>query len=823
MIDKAKVMKEAQKLLAKGQVDKAIVEWQKISDAYPDGNTFNYIGDLYIKKGDRDAAITEFHKAAKIYMDEGFSLKALAIHKKVLNINPRDPGALIALGELNEEKNIATDAIKYYLAAADVLLKENRKDELLKVYDRILNLAPKNIKLRVKVAEMFSKEGFVPEAAREYSSIGELYLERDDLAGAREYFTKSFEILPSNADVLMKLSTLAEREGKHEQAAEYLQTAVERTGETPEINLRRASLLSMTGKVDEAIKVIDRVIEADSGNVMARKQLADLHQKAGDIAAAWGEYQLVIDALINNDQLDEAVQILTTFRDFEPVGNRRKLVSLYKMQADEEGAYKELLGLSEVLLEKEKINEAGAALKEALDIKPGGAEARERLSSIEILMTEPDEAPEPEPVAAPPKPAAVVEPVAEPEPGPVAEPAPTAGEKTLDEALNEADVFFKYGLYNDAKELLEGLKVKNPGSTELHEKLKKLYIETNETELIVTECIVLNALYKSAGDTARAEAAMAEALKVNPSDARLAGKGPGGAAPAAEAPKKKATLKDYADELSEADFYIQQGFFSEAAEIYRKLLEAFPNHPDLSNKLRDMENRLASATPAAPIPAAAPAAAPVAPPVAAAPPPSPFMGEEAESDGLFDIGSIFENEAEAASVASELDDDVLGIFNEFKKGLAQEIEAEDAATHYDLGIAYKEMGIVDDAIKEFHVASRDPNYFVQAMSMIGLMYMHKGDFRNAAEGFGAALMKVPPGDDMVWSLKYELAVAYERYGSLAEALQLYRDVSSWNSNFRDVASKLAALGSAGADDGPPPPPTPEPMKAKDKKSRVSYI
>ena len=157
MIDKAKVMKEAQKLVAKGQIDKAIDEWQKISEAYPDGNTYNTIGDLNIRSGNKDAAITEYHKAAKFYHDGGFSLKALAIHKKVLNINPKDPTALIALGQLNEEKNIITDAIKYYLAAADVLSKENRKDDLIAVFDKILSLAPDNIKLRIQHLQLFGK------------------------------------------------------------------------------------------------------------------------------------------------------------------------------------------------------------------------------------------------------------------------------------------------------------------------------------------------------------------------------------------------------------------------------------------------------------------------------------------------------------------------------------------------------------------------------------------------------------------------------------------------------------------------------------------
>ena len=168
MADKTTLIKEAQKYLAKGQIDKAIGEWEKLVSEYPDGNNFNFIGDLYLKKGDKKSAIESYQKAANIFRQEGFSLKALALFKKVLNIAPTDAAALYALGELSEEKALITDAIKYYLAAADSLSKEGRKDELFDVYEKILSLSPSNMPLRIKVAEILFKEGLKSGAAKEY-------------------------------------------------------------------------------------------------------------------------------------------------------------------------------------------------------------------------------------------------------------------------------------------------------------------------------------------------------------------------------------------------------------------------------------------------------------------------------------------------------------------------------------------------------------------------------------------------------------------------------------------------------------------------------
>ena len=129
MADKASIIKEAQKYIARGQVDKAIAEWEKLAKEYPDGNTYNMIGDLYLKKGGRSEATESFHKAADFFRKEGFSLKAVALYKKILNINPADADALLALGELNEKKGLTTDAIKFYLAAADSLLSHPARRE----------------------------------------------------------------------------------------------------------------------------------------------------------------------------------------------------------------------------------------------------------------------------------------------------------------------------------------------------------------------------------------------------------------------------------------------------------------------------------------------------------------------------------------------------------------------------------------------------------------------------------------------------------------------------------------------------------------------
>ena len=201
MADKAKLFKDAQKFISKGQVDKAIQLWEEYVQHSPDGNIYNTIGDLYYRSGKKEKAIEFFHKAADFFHREGFLTKAQALYKKILNYNPSDPRALHNIGRMNEEKGLVTDAIKYYLAAADAYAKARERDPLKSVASRIVELAPTNLSLRVKLAQYLQKEGFIEDAATEYLNIGRYCEESGDIDQAREFYELALELFPRLRDI----------------------------------------------------------------------------------------------------------------------------------------------------------------------------------------------------------------------------------------------------------------------------------------------------------------------------------------------------------------------------------------------------------------------------------------------------------------------------------------------------------------------------------------------------------------------------------------------------------------------------------------------
>jgi tetratricopeptide (TPR) repeat protein len=779
MADKASILKEVQKYLAKGQLDKAIAEWEKLLQFAPDANVYNTIGDLCLKKGDKPRAIDQFHRAADIFRKEGFSLKALAIYKKILNVDPSEARSLFALGELNEEKNIVTDAIKYYLAAGDLFLKANRKEDAVKTYQKILALAPNNLQLKLKIAELFSKEGFVDETSDEYVDIARLHEQGGDRESAGKYLQRALEIKPANRKALIGMAAFHENRGDFERALECVRSAIMRTGKSADLVLQAARLSLAAGKLTDAKEFAGAVLQSDQGSLDARLVLAEALMKEGQAEAAWLEYAPATDELVFRGRGEEAVEILHAFKETEPVEARKKLISFHIQQKDNPQALRELSELAGLYEEKAMRQEALACYREALSISPGDEAIKGKIAELETIG-EPEEE----------------------------KPAP-AEEKSVEEALAEADGFIGYGLFDEAKGVLEALKLRAPADTGVHLKLKSVYIDTGDVEQAVTECIILAELYRRAGDEKKREAVIKEAFAINPDDPRLAERFgdqyPVAGKPPAEAPSRPsaefASGGEYDEELAEAAFYVDQGLYDEAGKIYGKFLAAFPGDESIRAKMAEIE-ALRETSRAGPQAEAVPA-----------------------GDAPEDLPGLSVEEVMGSVEAQEpaMDGDVLDIFNEFKKGLERELEEEDTETHYNLGIAYKEMGLLDDAIREFQTAKQDPKFFIHSATLLGVCYTEKGLYPLAVEALQSALMKVGGKDDAYWSLRFDLAGAYEKMGSLKEAFEIYTEIYGRDSKYRNVAEKVNALQPLVKPSREQKAGGQAPDESKPKKSRVSYI
>jgi tetratricopeptide (TPR) repeat protein len=259
-----------------------------------------------------------------------------------------------------------------------------------------------------------------------------------------------------------------------------------------------------------------------------------------------------------------------------------------------------------------------------------------------------------------------------------------------------------------------------------------------------------------------------------PAPARLA-------PPPSPPPPEEEDEPDLSDEIEEAEFFLEQGLLDEARDALQNLLAFYPGHSVVQAKLAEVQRKAKAA--AAPTNGQAPAA------------------PEGAGDAAFDIARELADElgptgAGGGGLDEEFQYSVEDVFNQFKKGVEQTVKKEDSATHYDLGIAYKEMGLLDDAIHEFETAltGNDRKKEVDCLSMVGLCRMQKGEGAEAVKAFRRALGSDHLSKDAARAIHFELAAAYEVAGDSEAALYYFQKVAKAAPTYRDAAARAAALG-----------------------------
>jgi tetratricopeptide (TPR) repeat protein len=113
-IDRAAVLRNAEKLLRQGKLDAALAEYLRVVEEQPgDWNTANTLGDLYLRAGQTDRAVQQFVRIADSLSADGFLPKAAALYKKILKIRPDDEHALLQAGEIAARQGLLVDARTY--------------------------------------------------------------------------------------------------------------------------------------------------------------------------------------------------------------------------------------------------------------------------------------------------------------------------------------------------------------------------------------------------------------------------------------------------------------------------------------------------------------------------------------------------------------------------------------------------------------------------------------------------------------------------------------------------------------------------------------
>jgi tetratricopeptide (TPR) repeat protein len=241
--------------------------------------------------------------------------------------------------------------------------------------------------------------------------------------------------------------------------------------------------------------------------------------------------------------------------------------------------------------------------------------------------------------------------------------------------------------------------------------------------------------------------------------------------------------------LQLADALFRAGHADKARAVYQRVLELAPDDPRAQAALSTFE----------------PPPEPEAPPT----PSSPVRAvrrESTETGEFVNLSDWLTEDQAPKSTRMVVDEeaptgdeeaDFADMLAKFKQGVADNVDEEDFESHYDLGVAYKEMGLVDEAISEFQKALRGASGRVRTYEALGQCFLEKQQFRVAATILSRALNEPGIGDDQLVGVLYLLGYASEALRAQADALAYYQRVFAVDIQFRDVADRLARLEKVG--------------------------
>jgi len=320
-IDRSSVLRSAQLFASRGQFDAAINEWKRLSAESPgDGSIFNSIGELHLKRNATNDAVVAFVQAANAFRAEGATLKAIATFKKVVKLDPSRYDVFQHLGDLNAERGLLSSAVQDYLTLGKHYLKAGKSKAALDIYKKIVSQDPSNLDAQQRVAELCLQENMQDEATKVYLQLGRERSAQQRYAEARDAYQAVLRIDPANSEAAQFIEHFNKTDGNPSRAAKT------ETGSAggPSKSADPLNLLSeATRRIEEkqfagAEAILHQLLTREPGNPEVCQLLAKLHLQRGDIKVALGEYRYLAGEALRAQDYVKAETLITDVLAVEP-------------------------------------------------------------------------------------------------------------------------------------------------------------------------------------------------------------------------------------------------------------------------------------------------------------------------------------------------------------------------------------------------------------------------------------------------------------------------------------------------------------------------
>jgi tetratricopeptide (TPR) repeat protein len=407
-VQRDKVITSAEKLVAKGKIEPAIKEYERLLDDNPnDVNTLNRIGDLWVRINRNDEAVKVFIKIAEHYAKDGFFLKAIAIYKKINKLDPSKLEVYAKLADLYAKQGLAMEAKSQYQVLADYYLKHGDPGNALGIYKKISELDPNSINVHVKLADLYSQNNKTAEALKEYDRVGRMLLKRGMLDEAVQVFRKALKIDASNVELVDSLVTALLEAKDYDNAAQLVQSALESNSGNPRLLALMGRIYLTKGDAGTAHAYLDKGFSNNPDDPAIREALGDLALKQGNADRALEMLAPLVEKALSRGERGSAVDILSRVLRVESghTPTLERLVALYTRLNEETNIQASMNSLAEAHIAKGQYEEAAKALEKLIQREPQNSQHRNKLQFVRSQMGGVDTMPlrpAPAPAPAPP-------------------------------------------------------------------------------------------------------------------------------------------------------------------------------------------------------------------------------------------------------------------------------------------------------------------------------------------------------------------------------------------------------------------------------------
>ncbi|MEK6323982.1 MAG: tetratricopeptide repeat protein [Acidobacteriota bacterium] len=501
-LNKSKALRTAEKYVLQGKIPAAIDEYRKVVNADPgDLTTINTLGDLYVRAGRIQDAIFNFSRIADSYREGGFTLKAIAMLKKISKLDPTNVETAMKLANLYSQQGLLVEARQQYLQVADAYARAGQTRKALEAYQKIADLDPSNTSVRMKLGDIYSREDMTEQSHDAFIMAGAEFLRKGDGEQALNANLKAIAINPDSRQALTAIATIYTQQGQSDRAINILYEAFERNPGDVELLTILGRTYLAAGMMDDAERTFLSLVELDKNRYHYLLEVGRRFLQIGDLDRAAEQIDGCIEVLIAKREEDKAIDFLRRVLDKEMnhIGALKRLAQIFLRIREDHNLIATLNSLAEAAMRKGDDQEAIAALRELARLEPDEPLHLQRLYNLGVQDIV--EADSPDVVRAT---------------GPLDFQSAAFDDTFVIRQISEAEILAGHGQVGHAVEILTQILVHAPENVQVHLKLKDIYLRAGIMDKASQECLHLARIHEVRSESARASDYMAEAHQLDP-------------------------------------------------------------------------------------------------------------------------------------------------------------------------------------------------------------------------------------------------------------------------------------------------------------------